>query len=1159
MSGASPPAGGVPDPQSFAAGAPPELRDEICAAAAHPQRIFAGRYVLLAEVGRGGMGVVYKGWDPKLARLAAIKVVLGGPQTTATELARFQVEAKSAARLNHPSIVQVFDVGEVDGRPYIVMAFVDGQTLKTKLEQRHPLVEICGYAREIALALDYAHGHGVIHRDIKPSNIIVDGDGRAFLTDFGLARDETSEEGRLTTMGETLGTPMYMAPEQARGVTDEIGPSVDIYALGAVVYWAACRRAPFVAESSVEVMVKVATEPPPRPRDIDPEVPEDIEEIVLRCLEKSPADRYASGAELAEALGAFLEGQGAPGQSSTGSARFRRKAGSSRRIRGPSSSGRQAGGSGRIPTGSGRLAAGPSGRARRMSGRRAAAADGADEGAGRPAKMPLGVFIGAGLAIGLVVAVAFIILGRGGGTTGDVAVGGSEPEETSEALAIEIVTPARGAVLDPKAVRIAGRTVGGSAEQVWFGNLRIPVASDGSFETTLAGLEEGSRTIRITSQPEGGLELAGVDVELDATAPTVRITSPAAGDAIGAEAEVTGWIEDDHPDIVWIQGRDEVAVDADGGFRLAVRLDELPVNDDATAMIAVHARDRAGHESVATVAVSTDAEPPTLTLDRSPGETPLVTRDETVTIAGAVHDARPRGVLVDVDGDGEADREVAVEAGGRFEVALPLAASGGSSVELIAVDASGLRSAPTKLVFVRDVEAPEVVLTAPTDGAVTADATVRLVGRVTDLHRGPLFVGDVEIAVGDAGAFDHAFALADGANAITLRALDAAGNEAKVTVRVHRDVAGPAITLDPELPEETDERKILVVGRVDEDGCTVAIDGREVEVTERSFERTVTLKKMGPNEIAIAARDGSGNERTLTRTVVRVRKMSAKAIIPKGTWWKPTEAQKAFSAKLGLPVWFENELGMRFVLVPPDTFTMGDDSPGAPKHEVKITRGFYLGATEVTNGQFEKFDDDHDPSREFWSREFAGEEFPAFRVDQDDAVDFCDWLTKRSDGARTYRLPTEAEWELACVQGRMAELFAAMGAKAANVRDESLRDAWKRYDPGRARGPAFDGLRDGYATASPIGKFLPNAIGAFDVFGNVSEWTRDAWSDGSDKPAVDPIYRDDDARAWVARGGSWSSEPALVGRAVRDERDGDGIDLGFRVLMHLPDPKNKRR
>jgi tetratricopeptide (TPR) repeat protein len=259
----------------------------------------AKRYTLTKEIGRGGMGEVYKAYDEQLRRFVAIKFLLGGD---AEDVGRFRNEAFIAAKLSHPNIAQVYEVGEHKGRPFIVMQFVDGETLaRKKLDLREALQVV----KTVAEAIEQAHRHNIIHRDLKPGNLMMEADGRVFVMDFGLAKHTKSSI--LTTQGTILGTPAYMAPEQARG--EAATPLSDVYALGATLYDLLAGRPPFVGRAPLDVIKQIESSDPAPLRRLQPAIPEEVETIVLRAMEKEPSRRYGSAAELAADLGRYVSGE----------------------------------------------------------------------------------------------------------------------------------------------------------------------------------------------------------------------------------------------------------------------------------------------------------------------------------------------------------------------------------------------------------------------------------------------------------------------------------------------------------------------------------------------------------------------------------------------------------------------------------------------------------------------------------------------------------------------------------------------------------------------------------------------------------------------------------------------------------------------------------
>jgi serine/threonine-protein kinase len=268
-----------------------------------------GDYELLEEVGRGGMGLVYRAHQKSLDRMVAIKMLLRRDLATAADLARFQSEAEAAARLEHPGIVSIFEVGECGGHPFYSMRFIEGTTLSKRLaEGPMPPREAAAILARVAEAVDAAHRRGVLHRDLKPSNILIDTTGAPHVSDFGLAK-RIEEDRDVTHTGAILGTPCYMSPEQAAGSRGDVGPSSDVWSLGAILYQTLTGRPPFQASNPMDTLLAVLENDPPVPRSLDPKVDRDLEMIALKSLQKPQDLRYASAAALADDLHAFLAGE----------------------------------------------------------------------------------------------------------------------------------------------------------------------------------------------------------------------------------------------------------------------------------------------------------------------------------------------------------------------------------------------------------------------------------------------------------------------------------------------------------------------------------------------------------------------------------------------------------------------------------------------------------------------------------------------------------------------------------------------------------------------------------------------------------------------------------------------------------------------------------
>lgn len=294
-----------------------------------------GDYELVEEIARGGMGIVYKARQIKLNRMVALKMILAGQLASHEDVQRFYTEAEAAAGLDHPGIVPIFEVGEYEGQHYFSMGFVDGVSLAAELADK-PLAphEAAEVLLRVAQAVQYAHDQGVIHRDLKPANILLKRNrepnskivsntesldvlsgpqfstlqSQPVVTDFGLAK-KTTGDGNLTGTGQILGTPSYMPPEQAAGRLEEIRETADVYSLGAILYATLTGRPPFQAAKVLETLRQVLDQEPVSPRALNPQVPQDLETICLKCLNKERGKRYQSAQELVDELQRFLNGE----------------------------------------------------------------------------------------------------------------------------------------------------------------------------------------------------------------------------------------------------------------------------------------------------------------------------------------------------------------------------------------------------------------------------------------------------------------------------------------------------------------------------------------------------------------------------------------------------------------------------------------------------------------------------------------------------------------------------------------------------------------------------------------------------------------------------------------------------------------------------------
>lgn len=294
---------GVPETTSW-----PGVRgnDVLAADLLRPAQMIVPGFRILGILGRGGMGVVYRAEQLTHQRQVALKMIRTGMRSPPESIQRFHREARAISLLNHPNIVQIYDVGEYQGQPYLVLELVEGGTLGQKTAD-HPMPpqEAARLVEALARAIHHAHMHGIMHRDLKPANILLTPNGTPKLSDFGLAKP-LHDASLLTRSGAILGTPCYMSPEQAKGRGHDVGALTDIYGLGTILYQTLTGLPPFQEATSFDTLRAVEHEPPKSPSQIISAIPAELEQICLRCLEKDPAHRYPNARALAEDLQRFV-------------------------------------------------------------------------------------------------------------------------------------------------------------------------------------------------------------------------------------------------------------------------------------------------------------------------------------------------------------------------------------------------------------------------------------------------------------------------------------------------------------------------------------------------------------------------------------------------------------------------------------------------------------------------------------------------------------------------------------------------------------------------------------------------------------------------------------------------------------------------------------
>ncbi len=1044
--------------------------------AAGPEAPGASHYEVLGELGRGGMGVVYKARQPGLKRLVALKMILAGGHAGAGERGRFRGEAEAVARLQHPNIVQVYEVGERDGCPFLSLEYVDGGSLAARLDGTPQRPQAAARTVEtLARAIHYAHQRGIVHRDLKPANILLTADGAPKISDFGLAKQLDTGSGQ-TQSGAVLGTPSYMAPEQAEGRLKEVGPASDVYALGAVLYELLTGRPPFKGATVIDTLQQVRAQEAVPPRRLQPGVPRDLETVCLKCLRKEPEKRYASAEALADDLSRFLEDKPVVARP-----------------------------------------AGAAERAWRWCRR-------------NPAPAGLAAAVALALVGGAAVSAFFAVRAHHNARRAD------EKADLAEANARQAEANAEQA---RRLAAFAGRQRDLALDS--FNTLLLEVQDnlrdspqmrrlkDRLVESALKGLgrlSEGAPEEFGADRglAEARLRLAGSFFKLgNLTAAAKEYEAARAALAAVARARP----DDRQARLLWVETTTQLGTLRSQDDQAAARRLAAEALEAAEALHRDAPADAAGLRALAGACQLLSG----LHLEAGEhGEAARQARRALELTEGlakaAPGDADRQFDLAEAHrrlGEAHARGGDARAARAEYETAVRLAraASAGNGADLrgkfqVAVFLASLAEATEKL---GDVPAALAAYKQAYDleqevaAAAPFTALLQVAVAATSAKLSALYLKS-DKGMARQHIVQALWFLRKGT------AEDPQSQAYRTALRdAYRQAAEISLAWDGKVAARNHYRQALALtGRLAGDGPATPERQREVLALHR---------KLGDLSLGLGHRSAAREH--FGRALALARKLPAGA--EAGT---AAEAEKLLARAQGPDERFRaNSVGMDLVLVPAGKFQMGGEEPPEavakqfnepaslfrpehPRHEVALPRRFWLGATEVTRGQFRAFaeatgyktDAEKDgrgigtfnPTPggggrvwDDWRVQgnlYITDDHPVIGVSWNDAVAFCAWLSQKE--GKKYRLPTEAEWEYACRAGTTTRFWTGDDPdsllRGGNVPDETFGEA----NQGKILYRMVKG-RDGFSGLAPVGEFAANPFGLYDTHGNVWEWCQDGW------------------------------------------------------------------
>jgi formylglycine-generating enzyme required for sulfatase activity/serine/threonine protein kinase len=1066
-----------------------------------------GRYRILKRLGQGGMGAVYLADDTQLERSVALKVPNFSADDRREVVERFLREARAAAKVRHPHLCPVYDVGETDGIHYMTMAYIEGQTLAVQIqsEQFRSEREAAALVHKLALALQESHAHGIVHRDLKPTNIMIDQRGEPVIMDFGLARRAGGQDAALTQSGALLGTPAYMAPEQARGDTAAVGPLSDIYSLGVILYELLTGRRPFEGNQVLQVLNQIQTMQPAPPASLRPNLDSRLEAICLKAMAKRPEDRYATMAEMAAALDEYLKA-------------------ASRNTAPPRSTA--------LRDSMALQSRGESARALPCRGPRSMALPSRDESApALPSRGEPSATSPAEESYGLTEAAADLsqLLGDQSSTTSLTG------RNADRSCVIPIVEEAGGATAQPVAATTAapaGGSRSGRRIALW-----VLLAACGaaivvlgivvlvSTRYGLVKIELNDPKANVQVKVDGDvIELAGLDRPLrlrtgehaiEVTGEDYRTVSQTFTVTRGSETPVQITLERKPRGLAGAPAEPPmgdrkkpappappVAPSADAPPPAIAPFDEKKAKEHQQAWakylgVPVEITNSIGMKLVLI----------------PPGEFMMGTPDSNSRLAGRiVWEEMPAHTVKLTKPFYLGTYEVTV---GQFRRFVDQSAyTDGASEWRLAFDSWG-DNCPVALVSWYDAEEFCEWLTTKEGQAYRLPTEAEWEYACRAGKQTGFAVGDTK------ESDDHAWFTreARGGTHPTRRGKpngwglwDMQGSRLEwcadwYGIRYYdcsprEDPPGPEAGSERVVrsggwhPNGADDFRPAHRGQFHPRCRGVMVGFRLVRQLPSSFEKVVSPK---PSASATTAQVKTPVEMS------RLQKTPEKPSAPEPAAGvsaktpplamapfdekKAKQHQQAWAKYLGVPVEIANSIDMKLILIPSGEFSMGapDSDPDAdddekPRHRVRMTKSFYFGIHEVTQSQYRRFIEEarYRGENSPWPREFRAENdgLPVVDVNWREATKFCEWLSGKE--RQEYRLPTEAEWEYACRAGTQTRF--SFGD------EEKDLDGYAWFDSNSGgRGPWTQPLH-------PVGTKKPNAWGLYDMHGNVDEFCQD-WHD----------------------------------------------------------------